>query len=62
MAVCNTHHPIDQRLCRWLLMRLDRQHGSHLVSTQELIANMLGVRREGATEAAQALHQAGLLR
>ena len=51
-AVCNRHHSIDQQLCRWLLLSLDRLPDNHLVMTQELIANMLGVRREGVTEAA----------
>jgi len=51
-AVCNRHHSIDQQLCRWLLLSLDRLSGNRLVMTQELIANMLGVRREGVTEAA----------
>jgi CRP-like cAMP-binding protein len=61
-AVCNRLHSLDQQLCRWLLMRLDRLAENHLVVTQELIAGMLGVRREGVTEAAQRLQQAGLLR
>ncbi len=56
------HHSLDQRLCRWLLLSLDRLQGSELVMTQELIANMLGVRREGVTEAAVKLQQAGLIR
>lgn len=56
-AVCNRHHSIDQQLCRWLLMSLDRLPSNHLVMTQELIANMLGVRREGVTEAARKLHK-----
>ena len=51
-AVCNRHHSLDQQLCRWLLLSLDRLQGSELVMTQELIANMLGVRREGVTESA----------
>ena len=51
-AVCNRHHSLDQQLCRWLLLSLDRLQGNELVMTQELIANMLGVRREGVTEAA----------
>ncbi|MBA4194739.1 MAG: Crp/Fnr family transcriptional regulator, partial [Comamonadaceae bacterium] len=51
-AVCNRHHSLDQQLCRWLLLSLDRLNGNELVMTQELIANMLGVRREGVTEAA----------
>ncbi|MHB8569376.1 MAG: Crp/Fnr family transcriptional regulator, partial [Metallibacterium sp.] len=50
-AVCNRHHSLDQKLCRWLLLSLDRLQSSNLVMTQELIANMLGVRREGVTEA-----------
>ncbi len=61
-AVCNRHHSLDQQLCRWLLLSLDRLHGNELVMTQELIANMLGVRREGVTEAALKLQKAGLLR
>ncbi len=61
-AVCNRHHSLDQQLCRWLLMSLDRLQGSELVMTQELIANMLGVRREGVTEAALNLQRAGLIR
>ena len=61
-AVCNRHHSLDQQLCRWLLLSLDRLRGSELVMTQELIANMLGVRREGVTEAAQKLQAAGLIR
>ena len=61
-AVCNRHHTLDQQLCRWLLLSLDRLRGSELVMTQELIANMLGVRREGVTEAALKLQQAGLIR
>ncbi|MGO4503678.1 Crp/Fnr family transcriptional regulator [Dyella sp. 2YAF14] len=61
-AVCNRHHSLDQQLCRWLLLSLDRLHSSELVMTQELIANMLGVRREGVTEAAGNLQQAGLIR
>ena len=61
-AVCNRHHSLDQQLCRWLLLSLDRLHGSELVMTQELIANMLGVRREGVTEGALKLQQAGLIR
>jgi CRP-like cAMP-binding protein len=60
-AVCNRHHSLDQQLCRWLLLSLDRLQGMHLVMTQELIANMLGVRREGVTEAAGNLQRAGLL-
>jgi CRP-like cAMP-binding protein len=61
-AVCNRHHSLDQQLCRWLLLSLDRLHGVELEMTQELIANMLGVRREGVTEAASRLQQAGLIR
>ena len=61
-AVCNRHHSLDQQLCRWLLLSLDRLHGTELVMTQELIANMLGVRREGVTEAALSLQKAGLIR
>jgi len=61
-AVCNRHHSLDQQLCRWLLLSLDRLHGSELAMTQELIANMLGVRREGVTEAALKLQKAGLIR
>jgi CRP-like cAMP-binding protein len=61
-AVCNRHHSLDQQLCRWLLLSLDRLKGDELVMTQELIANMLGVRREGVTEAALKLQQAGLIR
>lgn len=61
-AVCNRHHTLDQQLCRWLLLSLDRLHGPELVMTQELIANMLGVRREGVTEAALKLQRAGLIR
>jgi CRP-like cAMP-binding protein len=61
-AVCNRHHSLDQQLCRWLLLSLDRLLGNELVMTQELIANMLGVRREGVTEAALKLQQAGLIR
>jgi CRP-like cAMP-binding protein len=61
-AVCNRHHTVDQQLCRWLLMSLDRLQGNELVMTQELIANMLGVRREGVTESALKLQRAGLIR
>jgi CRP-like cAMP-binding protein len=61
-AVCNRHHSLDQQLCRWLLLSLDRLDGLELVMTQELIANMLGVRREGVTEAAGHLQQDGLIR
>ena len=60
-AVCNRHHSIDQQLCRWLLLSLDRLQSNELTMTQELIANMLGVRREGVTEAAGRLQQAGLI-
>ena len=60
-AVCNRHHSLDQQLCRWLLLSLDRLKGNQLVMTQELIANMLGVRREGVTEAARRLQTAGLI-
>jgi CRP-like cAMP-binding protein len=60
-AVCNRHHSLDQQLCRWLLLSLDRLRGSELKMTQELIANMLGVRREGVTEAAGSLQEAGLI-
>jgi CRP-like cAMP-binding protein len=61
-AVCNRHHSLDQQLCRWLLLSLDRLQGNELVMTQELIADMLGVRREGVTEAAGRLQQDGLIR
>ena len=61
-AVCNRHHTLDQQLCRWLLLSLDRLPGNELTMTQELIANMLGVRREGVTEAAMNLQKAGLIR
>lgn len=61
-AVCNRHHSLDQQLCRWLLLSLDRLEGDELLMTQELIANMLGVRREGVTEAAMNLQKAGLIR
>ncbi|MFH1518216.1 MAG: Crp/Fnr family transcriptional regulator [Pseudomonadota bacterium] len=60
-AVCNRHHALDQQLCRWLLLSLDRLQSNELVMTQELIANMLGVRREGVTEAAGHLQAAGLI-
>jgi CRP-like cAMP-binding protein len=60
-AVCNRHHAVDQQLCRWLLLSLDRLPANELVMTQELIANMLGVRREGVTEAAGKLQAAGLI-
>ena len=61
-AVCNRHHSLDQQLCRWLLLSLDRLDSNDLVMAQELIANMLGVRREGVTEAAGQLQKAGLIR
>ena len=61
-AVCNRHHSLDQQLCRWLLLSLDRLRGNELVMTQQLIANMLGVRREGVTEGALKLQKAGLIR
>jgi CRP-like cAMP-binding protein len=61
-AVCNRLHTLDQQLCRWLLLSLDRLQGNELVMTQELIANMLGVRRQGVTEAALKLQQADLIR
>ena len=61
-AVCNRHHSVDQQLCRWLLLSLDRLENSELVMTQELIANMLGVRREGVTEAAGRLQTDGVIR
>ena len=61
-AVCNRHHSLDQQLCRWLLLSLDRLNGTELAMTQELIANMLGVRREGVTEGALKLQKAGLIR
>ena len=60
-AVCNRHHSLDQQLCRWLLLSLDRLTGNELIMTQELIANMLGVRREGVTESALKLQKAGLI-
>ena len=60
-AVCNRHHSVDQQLCRWLLLSLDRLDSLELTMTQELIANMLGVRREGVTEAAGKLQKAGLI-
>ena len=60
-AVCNRHHTLDQQLCRWLLLSLDRLQDNKLVMTQELIANMLGVRREGVTEGALKLQRAGLI-
>lgn len=61
-AVCNRHHSLDQQLCRWLLLSLDRLQSNELVMTQELIANMLGVRREGVTEGATKLQNLGLIR
>ncbi|MNT47169.1 hypothetical protein D3C72_1838620 [compost metagenome] len=61
-AVCNRHHSLDQQLCRWLLLSLDRLRSNEIIMTQELIANMLGVRREGVTEAAGHLQEAGLIR
>ena len=61
-AVCNRHHNLDKQLCRWLLMSIDRLPGNDLTMTQELIANMLGVRREGVTEAAGKLQQTGAIR
>lgn len=61
-AVCNRHHSVEQQLCRWLLLSIDRLPSNSLVMTQELIANMLGVRREGVTEAAGHLQRAGLIR
>ena len=60
-AVCNRHHSIDQQLCRWLLLSLDRLPSNHLTMTQELIANMLGVRREGVTDAASKLQKLGVI-
>jgi CRP-like cAMP-binding protein len=61
-AVCNRHHTVQQQLCRWLLLSLDRLPSNELAMTQELIANMLGVRREGVTEAAGHLQDAGMIR
>jgi len=61
-AVCNRHHSVDQQLCRWLLLSLDRLTSNRLTMTQELIANMLGVRREGVTEAAGKLQKTGVIR
>ena len=61
-AVCNRHHSVDQQLCRWLLLSLDRLSSNKLVMTQELIANMLGVRREGVTDAAGKLQKLGVIR
>jgi CRP-like cAMP-binding protein len=60
-AVCNRHHSVEQQLCRWLLLSLDRLSSNELTMTQELIANMLGVRREGVTEAAGQLQRDGLI-
>jgi CRP-like cAMP-binding protein len=61
-AVCNRHHTVEQQLCRWLLLSLDRLDSNELVMTQELIANMLGVRREGVTESAGKLQKLALIR
>lgn len=61
-AVCNRHHSVDQHLCRWLLLSLDRLSSNQLTMTQELIADMLGVRREGVTEAAGKLQKLGVIR
>ncbi|HEY6821566.1 MAG TPA: Crp/Fnr family transcriptional regulator [Burkholderiales bacterium] len=61
-AVCNRHHSIEQQLCRWLLLSLDRLSSDEITMTQELIANMLGVRREGVTEAAGNLQRSGIIR
>ena len=61
-AVCNRHHSVDQQLCRWLLLSLDRLYSNELVMTHELIANMLGVRREGVTDAAGKLQKLGVIR
>jgi CRP-like cAMP-binding protein len=61
-AVCNRHHSVDQQLCRWLLLSLDRLPSNHLTMTQELISNMLGVRREGVTAAAAKLQNLGVIR
>src|SRR5581483_2621685 len=60
-AVCNRHHSVEQQLCRWLLLSVDRLSSNELIMTQELIASMLGVRREGVTAAARALQKAGLI-
>ena len=60
-AVCNRHHTIEQQLCRWLLLSIDRLPDEHLLMTQELIANMLGVRREGVTDAAGKLQRMGII-
>lgn len=61
LAICNRHHALDERLCHWLMLRLDRLESNHIAVTQELIANMLGVRREGVTQAAGRLQKAGLI-
>jgi DNA-binding Lrp family transcriptional regulator len=61
-AVCNRHHSVDQQLCRWLLLSLDRLSSAELTMTQELIADMLGVRREGVTEAAGKLQERGVIK
>jgi len=61
-AVCNRHHTVEQQLCRWLLLSVDRLPSNHVNMTQELIANMLGVRREGVTEAAGKLQAAGMIK
>ena len=61
-AVCNRHHTLDQQFCRWLLLSIDRLQSDELVMTQDLIANMLGVRREGVTEAAGNVQKAGLIK
>ena len=61
-AACNRHHTVEQQLCRWLLLTLDRVSSRELIMTQELVANMLGVRREGITEAAGKLQRAGFIR
>jgi hypothetical protein len=60
-GVCNRHHSVDQQLCRWLLLSIDRLSGTHLHMTQELISNMLGVRREGVTSAARKLQKLGVI-
>ncbi|KAF0101492.1 MAG: transcriptional regulator Crp/Fnr family [bacterium] len=60
-AACNRHHSVEQQLCRWLLLTLDRLPSNELVMTQQMIANMLGVRREGVTEAAGKLQRAGFI-
>ncbi len=61
-AVCNRHHSVDQQLCRWLLLSLDRLEANELTMTQALIADMLGVRREGVSEAANKLQNLGVIR